>query len=623
MPTNYWQNVVRGRLSRRRALTGLGGAGLGAAFLAACGSDDSSGPTGGTGTSTGATGGTGGTGGSSAGRSGLEAGTIFNNADLHTLVYDTDNAVDGGTYPGRSPDELFGAIDPITETHNSTRRIGREVYGYLLERNFGPGIVLGSPDSLIMNPHGASAWQISPDGLTYTFTLRKGVKFHNLPPVNGREMNLDDWRTSLERFLDSGAYRGTLAGVLDSHEYPDDETMVWHMSEPFAPLLTMLDQEMAAFALMPAELNADPQLAATTAIGTSHRMLVRNETSVGRDYVRHEEYWKGRPYIEKWNFPVIPEYANAQAQFVAQNIINFIPSAQDVLRFRGDVPDAVLRLNEPSYNAPNLRYGQDGADEEPWHDVRVRIALRRAVNYELFTDILSNKAAFDAAGIDMRTTLSTHAMSDPAYWLDPREGELGEASQNYLFDLDEAKKLLEAAGYPDGFQIKFVSNADPSGSATFTPAWYERNDLLAREYEQTGLFTTNMEMQPYLEFNSNTVRWEHRGLLMGYNIQGADIDAGIYRQYHSSNSPAYGSPEMDSILEAQRREMDTERRMQLLKDWQFIAAEQFPSLPCWGSANTYSYEWPWLHNMAGWRAADYWVDGHLHWLAADMPRRDR
>src|SRR5690606_28972973 len=71
----------------------------------------------------------------------------------------------------------------------------------------GPGIDPYGPDGDQALPHLAEDWEVSDDALTYTFTLRRGVHFHNTPPVSGREMDIEDWRTSLETFMEIGFNR--------------------------------------------------------------------------------------------------------------------------------------------------------------------------------------------------------------------------------------------------------------------------------------------------------------------------------------------------------------------------------------------------------------------------------
>lgn len=636
MAGSYWSARV-GRMSRRRFLATSSATGFSAAFLAACGGDDDEGG-GSTGTSTGSTGSTS-TGASTGGSTGTTgavstggdrpAGPIFYRRDFHTLSYDLDNVVEGGTLPIRQGGELVGTLDPYKEVHNTTRDAARSVYEFLVNRNRGPGIAPGSSAYQEMKPKAARAYEIGVDGLSYTWKLRKGMKFHNIAPVNGREMDIEDWKTSFERFLDGGVYSAPLAETLDRMEYPDDETMVWHMTSPNAPLLLRLDDVFAATHLMPKELNADPELAARTPIGTGYKVLTRNETSIGREYVRHEDYWQGKPFIEKWVFPVIPEYANAQAQFIAQNVVEFDPAAQDVLSFRGDVPDSILLANDPTNASNAMRIGRDQADTAPWKDERVRYAVRRAVDWEALTAHVGNTAAFENEGIEIISTFSTHISYDPAWWLDPREGELGPQSENYLYSVEEAMKLVQAAGYEPGeIDIRVVSNADSSASPTYSESWYENNALMVSEFERSGVFKAHEDFLPYRpDFIDDAIlQYAHFGFTVPFPISGVDPDQPLHHGPQYGDKAPYRDEELERLADAQRVELDLEKRYDIVKEWQKRAAIVFPQIPVWGRTNTWLFSWNWMHNVASRQTTSdtswFYEDGHLIWLDENMPNRN-
>ena len=74
--------------------------------------------------------------------------------------------------------------------------------------------------------------EVAADGSSITFTLRPGVKWHPVEPVNSRVMDIDDWKTSFERHLELSPHRKSIADFLDKVEYPDDRTMVWEDEHP-------------------------------------------------------------------------------------------------------------------------------------------------------------------------------------------------------------------------------------------------------------------------------------------------------------------------------------------------------------------------------------------------------
>src|SRR5688572_18721701 len=179
MKTSYWETILERRLSRRRALVGSSAAASAAAFLAACGGGED-GDSGGGGTGGGA-------------------------SSLVTKSQDTSKqAKTGGTlkeYANSEPAHL-DAQQPLASLNFEARN----VYGTLLREEAGylepkKGKIVGDA---------AESWEFSPDHLTLTLKLRQGVKFHNLPPVNGRTMDIDDIKFNFTRYTASGALRSLM-----------------------------------------------------------------------------------------------------------------------------------------------------------------------------------------------------------------------------------------------------------------------------------------------------------------------------------------------------------------------------------------------------------------------------
>ena len=96
-----------------------------------------------------------------------------------------------------------------------------------------------SPTDFSILPDLAEKWTVSKDGKVYTFSLRKGVKFHNKPPVNGREVTADDVKYSLERFMAKSGFRDRFEPVTGI-EVVDRHTVKITLKEPYAPFLNHL-----------------------------------------------------------------------------------------------------------------------------------------------------------------------------------------------------------------------------------------------------------------------------------------------------------------------------------------------------------------------------------------------
>lgn len=513
----------------------------------------------------------------------------------------------------------------------------QHVYELLMSRNRGPGI---EPSSLASSqPVGALAesWEISDDGLTITFNLRRGVKFQKVSPVNGRVMDIDDWRMSQERHLTSGAYRGAIDGILDKTEFPDQTHMVWRLKAPFAPIFDRIYHDKFAYPILPKELNGDISLAERTAIGTGYKIVDRYQPSLAMEYRKHPDYWGGDPFVDRWHQPIIPEYANRYSQFVNGNIIDFDPTAKDILLLHRDAPDAVIVAEPiPENYASRMRWGRQNPSQQPWADPRVRIAARRSIDFKTIGEFLSNKADLERNGISVNLAPMTHLPRNLSYWLDPEKGELGALSANYLYDPAEARKLTAAAGYNEAISLPFYVALE----AGEIP---DETQLVMDSIDKSGAFKLDTVRVPTAREHD---RYRLEGLYDGLIPQSSssdDADYFVMLDYHSQGRvgtrglqhQAYPDPRMDALGEAQRREVDLEKRYGLLKDFQMLVAELMPAIPGRHQFTTFSFRWPWVHNLGFGTTSGNWsgassptkgmpvLGGHLHWLDKDMPNREQ
>ena len=213
---DYWTKALSQRVSRRRGITAVGAASLGAAFLAACGGgSDSSSDSGG-------------------------GGKQQVSSLLTKPVDQTKEAKRGGTLkrnvsadvPNLDPMQNLAPAVPFTET----------VMGRLL--GFKPGNLTNAQEDGV-DGDVAQSWEESPDHLTITMKLRPGVKWHNIAPVNGRELDVDDVVYTWKRFSTVGNQRSGVANVANpnapvlSLTAADKNTIVIKLKEPVTYALSM------------------------------------------------------------------------------------------------------------------------------------------------------------------------------------------------------------------------------------------------------------------------------------------------------------------------------------------------------------------------------------------------
>ena len=603
-------SYVSSMITRRRFLRGAA-AGAGAAALIACGGADG--------------------GGLKLDDSGSarQPGTVWLAKNDWRLADDSKDAVRGGIFRSYREEDLPSNLDPIPQV-NSAVPSADHIYELLLARNRGPGVEPGSEE--YNNPIGALAesWEIAPDATSYTYRMRQGVKFQNVAPVNGRVMDIDDWKTSHERHMAVGAYRVSLPDAgLDKVEFPDARTMVFKFKEPFVPMIDRVWDSTFMYFILPKELNADPKIAEVKPIGTGFKILDKYQPSIGLEYRKHPEYWGGEPYIDRWHEAIIPEYSNRYSQFVQGNIFNFAPTARDVMSLRRDVPGAVIVAEEiPQTEVTRHKWGRNNPAAFPWKDDRVRIAMRRAINYTGIAEFISNKGEFEANGIPVEVSMMTHVMQNPSYWLNPEKGEMGEASQNYLFNVAEAKRLMAAAGYADPPELPFYINT--------TGQIPQNNQLVIDSLKESGIFRVDVRALPANEFRVTiNVDGKFDGTQQESGASGNDVDYVMFRDYHSSRvgGVAFPDPKIDALAEAQRREPDFQRRLAIIKEIQTYLAQRMLMNPGRSLYTQFGFRWPWMRNgnHGGLSSAATGrvpvgspvLGAHKHWLDKDMPNRDR
>ena len=615
---SYWNRVLDRRITRRRALAATGATAMGAAFLAACGGGgDGDGDSGVT------------PGGGDPGAS----GNVIFGKNAWRLADETSSALPGGVYKGKMDGEHAGHFDPLSSLAPSEVPSGGHIYEALMAKNATPGVDPQSVEGGTARGGLAESMEVSPDGLTVTFTLRQGVKFQNIAPVSGRVMDMDDWKTSQERFLEFGSLKVPLQTILDKTTYPDATHMVWHLKEIYAPLNALVWSERGqAFPIMPKELNEDTALAESTPIGTGFKILDDLQPGNIIKFKKNPEYWGGNPFIDAWNGPIIPEYANAYAQFVSKNITVMLTTPRDVLQMLQDSPDAQVVANDiPVAHISRIRFGRENQHDLPWEDKRVRQAIRQSIDFQSIGRFISNSEKFESAGLEVDQVPRTHLPNDPSYWLDPRKGEYGGGlDKNFLYDVADARAKIEAAGFSAPIPIDYHAQFQSSGDQT------DEELLIIDSFKASGNFDPTVT-----RYNNRTQQRNCRSLGQCDGIVQSsstrEADSVIFRDYHSegntSGDQAYPHAEIDRLALGQRQAKTVAERIGFLQEFLRFNADFMALLPYSDQFTTFVFRHPWVHNLGHgqpWATAAATtipegqpnLGGHLQWLDADMPGRN-
>ncbi len=436
---------------------------------------------------------------------------------------------------------------------------------------------------MILRPELAEKWEVSADARTFTFHLRRGVKFVNLPPVNGRELTSADVKWTYEYWTRTGEFKDKklpqgqfdymfegMTGV----ETPDPYTAVVRFKEPFVPFLAYTASEWDP--IMAKEVYQQDLSLKDHLIGTGAFYLDTAASQKGSRWVwkKNPDYWDaGKPYLDEVRWLVLPDEATLHAAFTAKQLDTISQIAyQDAKTVEASNPLAKLtRVVQP--RGYHLYFSQ--AHPGPLKDVRVRQALTLSVDREEINRGVSGGLgtwAVPGAMAGLFTDQEAHA-------LQPQ-------------DTARAKTLLAQAGYDNGFPLDWPYQADETKANV---AWYQ---LIQAQFKRVGV-TINL---PSLDKATQRAR-KYAGeydLDSGVGLGGleADIDSMLYGPYFSASSGNWSKindSELDTLLQSTRRETNPAKRQELLKASAKRIVDQ-----AWGIELIYPPIW---------YAAQPWVEG--------------
>src|SRR5690606_3805931 len=280
---------------------------------------------------------------------------------------------------------------------------------------------------LAPGPALAESWEISEDGLTYTFNLRQGVMFH--PPVS-REFVAEDVKYSFERILDpetASPATDDLSGV-ESIEIPDDYTVVMTMKAPDASFLAKLMGN--SLKVVPRETVEENGDLMQVMVGTGPFVFEEYVPNSMVSLTANPEYWEeGKPYVDAMEMQIIPD-ATSRSTALTSGTVDFIEyaPAQDLPIYEAD--DTIVVTGDEN---TNIRYMDINVSREPFNIPEVRKAIAMVIDRQPIID----SAVFGAG-------TATNILFPATFWAG-FESEIPEP------DIEGAKALLAEAGYPDGF----------------------------------------------------------------------------------------------------------------------------------------------------------------------------
>jgi ABC-type transport system substrate-binding protein len=403
--------------------------------------------------------------------------------------------------------------------------------------------------NLTVIPSLAEKFEQSPDGLTYTFKLRPGVKFHN-----GKAMTSADVKYSFERCKDpkTGAVNFEVFNDVVAMETPDDLTLVIKLGKVNAPFLSRL-AENGAGAVIPAG-SGDEQ--GKVPVGAGPFKFVRREFGHEVELVRFDEYWDGAPYLDKIISKEITEPTTRLTGLRTGelHLINDIP-ADRIKEIKGDAKFQVKTWFPLNWDFVNLNH-----DFEPFKDKRVRMAFDLIIDKEMLM-----QGALWGEG---RITAS------PSY---PTSASYNAALKNRAQDIAKAKALLAEAGYGPG-KLKVVFKA-----TTNYPYHIESAQVMLEWFREAGV-TMTIEQLTWADWLSQCwVNKDFQMTMMNFFTLW-EPDFLYYSLWHSTGAFNYrkiNDPVLDEMLAKARVTVDPTARAEIYKQVQQRIFDEVHDVVLW------------------------------------------
>lgn len=428
-------------------------------------------------------------------------------------------------------------------------------------------------------------WQFIPDlaesykqedEVTYTFQLRKGVKWHNLPPVNGREFNAEDVKYSFERIATpkAGFDRRTMFTVVDKLEILDNYKIKFVLKEPYAPFIPYVASPFNK--IVAREVVEKDGDAKKTLVGTGPFILESYDRGGYAVWKRNPDYFvKGLPYLDEVQMPVIKDPSSIVAAFRTKRVdwmwTSIATTAESVQK---STPEAVME----KFFDTGIYHLAFNLQKKPLDDVRVRQAIALTIDHEALI-----KTAFNGEGAKQTPVPIGFKEYAAPYDILP----------NYTRDIPKAKKLLAEAGLANGFKVTIQTNTYYVFAVNSLP-------VLKEQLKEVGI-DAEIKIMESAAFLESRTRKDFEISWMAH-LAFADPDEFITIFYGTDGSRNYGfwgSPELDKMLHQQRTTLDHKKRKEILYGIQKYLATQYYSIP---TPMPYYYEF-WHPYIKGFRAA--------------------
>lgn len=457
------------------------------------------------------------------------------------------------TYNGTPPD-----FDVVKQSTFSTSGPVGAVYSRLLRYKVATDLDFGSIE---IEPDLAESWEISSDGLTYTFNLRKGAKWQDLAPVNGREFTSADVAFSAE-ILGASKHKALYTNIA-SIETPDDYTVVMKLKDRNVEFLNDMASHYAK--IISKEVHDQDGEFGKTLVGTGAWIMSKASREVGFTAERNPTYFReGRPYLDGWKWLIIPDKSTWVAAMQAGRVdlgpyCCGLPLAT-ADEFGKKNPDWTFK---PGYRA-NLGGLIFNTQVAPWDNPKVREAVNLAIDRRRLAKLKH--------GVEESTGL----------WR--LEGFIPSVIQGYGLPKDEIEALF---GNPDIAKAKSILSAEGFDSIDATLSFFTGHmgteaPIIQAMLKEIGINATLDPKDRSGWYEQVMTTYTHE-LSMGIFTTSFSPNfwtRNVYKTGTGRNYFAYSNAAWDKAADEQMTLLDEAARQKVIVDAQRnILAKDLPFLP--------------------------------------------
>ena len=435
-------------------------------------------------------------------------------------------------------------LDPRVGLDAYSERIDSLIFDDLLDRD----------EHLNIKPALAESWDLA-DPLTYVFHLHRRVKFHDGRPLTSRDVK---WTFDSLLQHKVGSTKAAVYRFVDRVETPDDFTVIFHLKEPFAPLLWNLSD--GAMGIVPYG-TLDEETARP--VGSGPFRFVSAEPDKEVILERNDDYWGTKAKLDRVRFAVVPDTTTRALELrkgSADIAINAL-SSDMVLSLE---PDRRLQIERGpgtvlQYLAFNLR-------DPVLHDVRVRQAIAYAIDRKPMIDYLWRGFVRPAASV-----------------LPPESWAYDPNVETYPNDPEKARQILDASGYSvgaNGVRFHLTMKTSTEEAPRLMAA------VLQQQLRQVGI-QLDIRTFEFATFFADVTSGAFQLYSLRWVAGNEDPDIFEYA-FHSDKFPPnganrgyYSNPRLDTLIDQARRETDQKVRKQLYAEIQQILAGDLPYINLW------------------------------------------